>query len=138
MIWAISLAVFLGTLFAACCVLFVWSRRSEIRAALKEQRGESRVRATIPLELSKPDEARVEKVPAENVSRHGARVLTTARWQPNERVLVRLPQELDRSHARIAYCRPLSEQSFAVGLQFSSPVNDRSFGIEWSVHQTIK
>ena len=130
MTWAIIVVVFLGTVFAALCVMLFWSRRAEIRAALKEHRVERRIPADIPLELSEPDEPFVEKAPAENVSRHGARVLTKTRWQRNERVLVSLPQEVERSRARIAYCDPLPEQSFAVGLQFSSAVSEMSFGLQ--------
>ena len=130
MVWTIILAVFLGAVFAALCVMLAWSYRSEIRAALKEHRGEKRIPVSIRLELSKPDEAFVEKVSAQNISRRGARVATKTRWQPNERVLVTLPQELERAGARITYCQSLSEQSFGVGLQFSSAVEQRSFGIE--------
>lgn len=133
MFWAIIVAVFLGTVFAMLCVFFAWSRRGEIRAALREQRAESRTPADVPLEISKLDKVRLEKVPAQNVSRHGARVVTKTRWRPNERVLVRLPQELEFSGARIAYCQSLSEESFGVGLQFSSRVNQQSFGIEFPV-----
>lgn len=130
MIWAISIFAFLGTLFAVLSVMFVWSRRAEISATLKEHRGENRIPAGVHLELSKLNESVAEKVATENVSRHGARVLVKTHWQPNERVLVRLPQELERSPARITYCRPLSEQSFAVGLQFSSGFEEQSFGIQ--------
>lgn len=130
MIWSLTILVFLGTLFAVLSVMFVWSRRAEIRNTLKEHRGENRIPAGVQLELSKLNEPAVEKVPTENVSRHGARVLTKTRWRRNERVLVRLPRELERSRARITYCRPLSEQSFAVGLQFSSAFEEQSFGIQ--------
>lgn len=130
MIWAITVLVFLGTLFAVLSVMFVWSRRAEIRTTLKEHRGENRIPAGVHLELSKLNEPVVEKVPTENVSRHGARVLTKIRWMPNERVLVRLPQELEFSGARITYCQDLSEESFGVGLQFSSAFEEQSFGIQ--------
>ena len=129
MVWTIVAAVFLGTVFAALCVMLAWSRWSEIRAALKEHRAENRIPVDVFLAVSKVNEAFVEKVSAQNISRHGARVATKTRWQPNERVLVTLPQQLERAGARITYCQCLSEQSFGVGLQFSSAVEERSFGI---------
>jgi PilZ domain len=132
--WAISVVVLLGAVFAVLVVILAWSRRAEIREALREHRRESRIPADIPLELSNLDESFVETAPTENISRHGARVLTTTRWRPNDRVLIGLPQAVERSRARIAYCELLSRDSFVVGLQFSSAFNEWSSDIEWSDH----
>ncbi len=77
----------------------------------------------IAMELSNAAEPFVhEMVSTENVSRHGARVLTRAHWRPNDRVLVHLSRAVERSPARIAYCATLSEHAFVVGLKFSSPI----------------
>jgi heme exporter protein D len=135
MTWAISVAIFLGTVLAVLVVIFVWSQREEIREALREHRRESRIPADISLELAELDETVVETAPTENISRHGARVLTTRRWRPHERVLIGLAQAVERSHARIAYCDPLSGHSFAVGLKFSSAFNEwNPSDLEWSDH----
>ena len=116
-------------------VALIWSRRADIRAALKEHRRESRIAADISLELSDADEPFVhEATSTQNVSRHGARVLTKTRWRPNDRVLVHLPQAAERSRARIAYCTPLSEHAFAVGLKFSSALDEWSLDLERSDH----
>jgi len=58
----------------------------------------------------------------ENVSRHGARVVTNRRWYPHDSVLVRLPAEVLPARARITYCQPLKGAEFAMGLQFSLAV----------------
>jgi PilZ domain len=132
--WAISAAVFLGAVFAVLVLILAWSRRAEIREALREQRRESRIPADISLELSSLGETFVETATTENISRHGARVLTTTRWRPNDRVLIGLPQAVERSRARIAYCELLYGHLFAVGLQFSSAFGDWSSGPERSDH----
>ena len=58
----------------------------------------------------------------ENVSRYGARVVTKTQWQPNQDVTVKLLQKNLFNRARVAYCNPVKEEEFAVGLQFSYPV----------------
>ena len=58
----------------------------------------------------------------ENVSRYGARVVTKTQWQPNQDVTVKLLQKNLSNRARVAYCNPVKEEEFAVGLQFSYPV----------------
>ncbi len=123
MVWVISVAIFLGTIVLVLTLSLVWSRRADIRAALKEHRRERRIAVDIAMELSNADEPFAhETAPTQNVSRHGARVLTKARWRPNDRVLVHLPRAVDRSQARIAYCAPISEHAFATGLKFLSPI----------------
>ena len=139
MTWAIGVAaVFLATVFAVLLVILVWSRRAEIRAVLRERRGESRIPTGIPIELSNLDESFAETVTTENVSRHGARVLTTTCWRPHYRVLVTLPRAVQRSHAQIAYCELLPGNWFAVGLKFSSAFNECRFDPECSDHPSRK
>jgi hypothetical protein len=98
-------------------------QREQILAALRkpeQQRMEARIPTRVGLELSGPDEPLIyETTFTENVSRHGARVVTKKRWRPNDSVLVKLPQECLPSRARITYCQPLKEDEFAMGLQFS-------------------
>lgn len=125
MTWTITIATFLGTAVAVLLVLFIFSRRAQIRQrvqeALREQRRERRIPAEVTLELSSLAEPYIyEKVPTENASRHGARVVSEKPWLLNERIVVRLPRADRHSRARIAYCRALPEGSFAIGLQFFS------------------
>jgi len=53
----------------------------------------------------------------ENVSTHGARVVSNIPWKLNARLNVwALPGDF-RARARVVYCEPLGVNSFAVGLQ---------------------
>ena len=122
MIWLVIIVIFLGTVVAVMFVFFFLSERERILAALRkpEERTEARVPTRVGLELSGPDEPLIHEITfTENVSRHGARVVTKRRWSPNDSVLVKLPQESLPSRARITYCQPLKGDEFAIGLQFS-------------------
>jgi hypothetical protein len=54
----------------------------------------------------------------ENVSSRGARVLSSRRWKTNERLTIATLTGTFRSVARVAYCQPVPESGFAVGLEF--------------------
>jgi PilZ domain len=128
MIWLITILMFLGAAVSVMLVFWFFSQREQILAELKkpeEQRLEARIPTRVGLELRGPDEPLVYEITfTENVSRHGARVLTKRRWSPNDSVLVKLPQECLLSRARITYCQPLKGDEFAMGLQFSLVVYD--------------
>ena len=123
MIWLMTIVTFLGAVVAAMVVFLFLFQREQIRAALRkpeQQRMEPRIPTRVGLELSGPDEPLIyETTFTENVSRHGARVVTKRRWRPNDSVLVKLPEECLPSRARITYCQPLKGDEFAMGLQFS-------------------
>ena len=59
----------------------------------------------------------------DNVSRHGARVLTSKPLRPNERLDLRSMLGSYRSRARVVYCVPEGEM-YAVGLQFYASAGD--------------
>ena len=126
MIWLMTIVAFLGTVVAAMLLFLCFFQREQIRAALrklKQYRMEARIPTTVGLELSGLEEPPIYEITlTENVSRHGARVVTKRPWRPNDSVLVKLPQECLPSHARITYCQPLKGDEFALGLQFSLPV----------------
>ncbi len=123
MIWLMTIVTFLGAVVAAMLVFLFFFQREQIRAAIRkpeQQRIEARIPTRVALELSGPDEPLIYETSfTENVSRHGARVVTKRRWRPNDSVLVKLPQECLPSRARITYCQPLKGGEFAMGLQFS-------------------
>jgi hypothetical protein len=123
MIWLITIVIFIGAAVAVMLVFWFFSQREEILAALRkpvEHRMEARIPTRVGLELSAPDEPPIYEITfTENVSFHGARVVTKRRRSPNDSVLVKLPQERLPSHARITYCQSLKEDEFAMGLQFS-------------------
>ena len=57
----------------------------------------------------------------ENVSPHGARGLSTRRWNTNDRLTISTLTGAFRAIARVAYCQTTSESGFAVGLEFVEP-----------------
>jgi hypothetical protein len=123
MIWLVTIVIFLGVVLA---VMFVFLFLFDRKHILAEQRTEARIPTRVGLELSGPDEPLIyETTFTENVSDHGARVVTKKRWSQNDNVLVKLP-ESPSCRARITYCQHLKEDEFATGLQFSfsSGVND--------------
>ena len=115
MIWLITIVIFLGSV--AVVLLGFWFL---FRRKPEQQRMEARIPSRVELELSGPDEPLTCEITfTENVSRHGARVVTQRHWSPNDPVLVRLTQESKLSRARITYCQALKGNEFAMGLQFS-------------------
>ena len=125
MVWLITIAVFLATVITALLILWILSKKEQIRKALKERRVERRIRVEVELELASPHEPLIyEKSATENASRHGARIVTRKRWQPHDHVLVRLPFANEPSRGRITYCDALPKDAFAVGLRLSSVVDD--------------
>jgi hypothetical protein len=86
MIWLLTVVTFLVAAGTAMLVLFLYIKRDQIRAVLRspeQQRLEHRIPTTIELELANPDEPTIYEIMfTENVSRHGARVVTKRRWCP--------------------------------------------------------
>jgi hypothetical protein len=125
-VWVITVEVFLVTLAAGVSILFLFYKRGRNREALGEpeqKRSEGRTRFRVEVELLSTDDPLIKDIAlTENVSRYGARVVTNTRWQPNAAVTVKMLQEGLPYDARIAYCTPLREEAFAVGMQFSLPV----------------
>ena len=122
MIWLIIIVIFLGAVVAVMLVFFFLFDREQI---LAEHRMEARIPRRVGLELSGPDKPPIYEITfTENVSLHGARVVTKRRWSPNDCVLVKLPEDGLPARARISYCQPSKEDEFAMGLQFSLAIYD--------------
>ncbi len=78
----------------------------------------------------------VEATFTENVSPRGARVLSTRRWEKNDRLVIYTVSGSFRSLARVAYCETVRDNGFAVGVEFldskgkwvvaDSPVHSRA------------
>ena len=82
------------------------------------RRLESRMPVTVRVDLFSLDiRQRVQECVTENVSTHGARVVSTKPWKRNERLNVHSLPGNFRARARVVYCEPLGANSFAVGLQ---------------------
>jgi hypothetical protein len=60
----------------------------------------------------------------DNVSAHGARVLTSKALRFNERVNVRSLLGSYRSRARVVYCVPAAGGMYAIGLQLYASAGD--------------
>jgi len=129
-IWIITVAAFFGTLIVFAVVFLFYSKRERIRDAFRasgqqkpDKRTSTRKAARVKLELSSLDESPISEITVtENVSHHGARVLTKNRWEPFENVQVTFLAESALAQARIAYCNPSGDE-FATGLQFSLAIS---------------
>jgi hypothetical protein len=82
------------------------------------RRGEERIPLTVRVDLCSLDVRHpAQEGLTENVSAHGARVVSTNPWKLNDRLnLWSLPGHF-RARARVVYCEPLGVRSFAIGLQ---------------------
>ncbi len=63
----------------------------------------------------------VETTFTENVSSRGARVLTSRRWQLNDRLTIATLTGAFQAIARVAYCESVPSVGFVVGLEFVQP-----------------
>ena len=62
----------------------------------------------------------IEKAITENASVHGVRVISSSEWYPDDMILVSVPAAHFTAAARVAYCEPLGDGRFSIGLEFSS------------------
>jgi hypothetical protein len=82
-------------------------------------RCEKRVPMTVPIYLTTSEETgTVEKTFTENISPHGARVVTQKPLKLGERPTVHLLTEDSQSRGHVVYCQPLPSGRFCVGLEF--------------------
>ena len=87
-------------------------------------RTEKRNRQAIAIELwtltQRPDGA--TPAATENVSAHGARIVTGNALRPSSYLFVVKPGTVSRLEARVVYCHPLGKGTFGVGLRFQENV----------------
>jgi hypothetical protein len=86
------------------------------------RRVEFRSTTNVFVELYSFDNATFEITNTIDISPHGARVLSKTGWAPNQRVSIRALDGHLESRARIVYCEPLAEQSYAIGLELQQPM----------------
>jgi hypothetical protein len=81
---------------------------------------EKRIPIAVSVYLASAREPRSgEKTLTENVSLHGARVVTKGPWQPGEQSLITsLTGEFAGRPATVVYSQPLADGRFCVGLEF--------------------
>jgi hypothetical protein len=52
-----------------------------------------------------------------DISRNGARILTSRRWHPGERLYLNLLSGAVRRQGRVIYCYPQTDGQFSVGIK---------------------
>ena len=78
--------------------------------------------------IKRPRSAEEEKTYTENVSLHGARVISKRPWQPGEEAQVTPLKYGTPARARVVYCKRLETDRYLVGLTFPHyPVHWSSF-----------
>jgi hypothetical protein len=79
---------------------------------------EKRTARVVSVELSRLDEPLLkERTFTENLSPHGARVVTEREWQPGTSVLLVCAEAALESRGHIVYCQPLGVNRFVVGVE---------------------
>jgi PilZ domain-containing protein len=95
------------------------TQRPSPRRRLFDGRIEKRVPMAVQVYLVRTKEPHTsEKALAENVSPHGARVVTKQIWQPGEQPLITPLTSDFPQPARVVYCHPRANGSFCVGVEF--------------------
>jgi hypothetical protein len=93
-----------------------------LRTKFAFHRAEKRVLMEIPVLIDGHRQAPgSESTFTENVSVHGARVITVRRWKEGEKLTFVSRTGEFRSAARVAYCQPLQGEGFAIGVEFLEP-----------------
>ncbi len=83
------------------------------------KRAEDRIDMKVTAVLvSKGDRMGVETGLTSDVSSRGARIISRSEWPLGETILVAIPGFHFTAAARVAYCDPLSDGKFGVGLEF--------------------
>ena len=86
------------------------------------QRSEQRIPMEIGVSLEGNRQVPgAESIFTENVSEHGARVVSVRRWEPNDGLMLVARSGEFRSTARVAYCQPMQGDGFAIGVEFIEP-----------------
>src|SRR5260370_7072186 len=89
-------------------------------------RPERRIARAVAVQLSTIEGSpSAEKSFTENVSSHGARVVTKQRWKAEERVLLKSLESDFQSQARVGYCQLFPSNPFPLALDPFSPPRHR-------------
>ena len=103
-------------------VSHVSTRRKILRLKSFDARIEKREPMPVQLYLANLEEPQArERTVTEDVSPHGARVLTKRYWRPGEvPLLTPLIGDFPK-HARVVYCDPQPKGGYCVGIRFEGP-----------------
>jgi hypothetical protein len=82
-------------------------------------RSEQRISANEPVQLSSMHQPSVsESTRTQNISPHGARVITHEIWRPGSSLLISSLRSDFWAEARVVYWRSFASSIFAIGLEF--------------------
>lgn len=62
----------------------------------------------------------------DNISAHGARVISKRRWQPGDAVQITSLKDDSTMRGKVAYCQKLVDNRYCIGLEFQER------GVTWS------
>ena len=92
---------------------------SSQRLPAQDARSEARISAMEPVQLASLDQPSItEPTSTQNISSHGARVMTQRIWEPGSRLLIKSLRTDFWARARVVYWRSFSSTRFAIGLEF--------------------
>src|SRR5258706_4261933 len=101
------------------------STSSKQRLPLRDARSEARISAMEPVQLSSLDQPSItEPTRTQDISSHGARVMTQRIWAPESRLLIRSLRSSFWARAHVVYWRSFSSTRFAIGLEFFAQAGD--------------
>jgi hypothetical protein len=84
-------------------------------------RKEDRVPLKMFVNLSSSDDPSFELASTIDISCHGARVVTSRSWQPNQQLSIRSIRGSVKSLGRVAHCQPYTDNRFVIGIEIYSP-----------------
>jgi hypothetical protein len=88
-------------------------------ATFTKPRHEGRLPMELGVQLSGHRELPgTEETFTENVSARGARVMSSRRWNKNDKAVFATLSGSFKAVARVAYCHSIPAQGFAIGLEF--------------------
>jgi hypothetical protein len=107
------------------------ARRRRPNQRLFDGRLEKRLAMSVPVYLASMEEPHArERTLTENVSPHGARVVSKRSWRPGEEVLITpLTGEFPQV-GRVIYCLPKAGDRFCLGVEFPTRT------VKWDVHSS--
>ena len=91
-------------------------KQSQIPA--QDLRSEERISANEPVQLSSVDQSVTESTRTQDISPHGARVITYQIWQPGSCLLISSLRSDLWAEARVVYWRSFASSTFAIGVEF--------------------
>ena len=92
--------------------------RKQSQIPAQDVRSEERISTNEPVQLSSVDQSVTESTRTQDISPHGARVITHQIWQPGSSLLIRSLRSDFWAEARVVYWRSFAGSTFAIGLEF--------------------